>query len=51
MYTIGDKIMFHPVFMNVDKDGRRLAGKPPDPRAGGVYPSPGPVPGGGAPGG
>lgn len=31
MYTIGDKIMFHPVFMHVDKDGRRLAGKPPVP--------------------
>lgn len=31
MYTIGDKIMFHPVFMHVDKDGRRLAGKPPIP--------------------
>lgn len=31
MYTIGDKIMFHPVFMHADKDGRRLAGKPPVP--------------------
>lgn len=31
MYTIGDKIMFHPVFLHVDKDGRRLDGKPPVP--------------------